>query len=132
MTTRKEIARAAAKAAALATYKTFMSGSLVKGASSGQGYRTKDLAKSAAAATYNAITRLAQAPAPAALAPARTLTRVLDGLGMGTLGDLLRGEQVNLDTVEAEWAQAKMNPELTAEEKAQIMRAARNAGANVA
>jgi hypothetical protein len=129
--TRQKIARAAAKAAALATYKTFMSGSLVKGASSGQGYRTKDLAKAAAAATYNAITRLAQAPTPASLAPVRTLTRVLDGMGMSTLGDMLRGEQVNLDSVEAEWAQAKMNPELTTEEKSQIMIAARNAGANV-
>ncbi len=131
MTTRQKIARAAAKAAALATYKTFMSGSLVKGASNGQGYRTKDLAKAAAAATYNAITRLAQEPAPMDLAPARTLTRVLDTMGMGTLGDLLRGEQVNLDTVEAEWAQAKVNPQLTPEEKSQVMTAARKAGANV-
>jgi hypothetical protein len=76
--TRQKIARAAAKAAALATYKTFMSGSLVKGASNGRGYRTKDLAKAAAAATYYAITSFAQAPTPADLAPARTLTRVLE------------------------------------------------------
>lgn len=129
MATKKETARAAAKAAALATYKTFINDSIVKGAS--QGYRTKDLAKAAAAATYHAIAKLAQEPPPAALAPARTLTRVLDTLGMGTLGDLLRGEQVNLDIVEAEWAQAKTNPQLTTDEKMQIMTAARNAGANV-
>jgi hypothetical protein len=129
MATKKETARAAAKAAAFATYKTFMGDSIVKGAS--QGYRTKDLAKAAAAATYNAIAKLAQEPPPAALAPARTLTRVLDTLGMGTLGDLLRGEPVNLDTVEAEWAQVKLNPQLTADEKAQIMAAATKAGANV-
>lgn len=131
MTTKQKIARAAAKAAALATYKTFMSGSLIKGASNGQGYRTKDLAKAAAASTYNAIVRLAQEPAPAVLAPARTLTRVLDGMGLGTLGDMLRGEQVNLDNVEAEWATAKMSSKLTQDEKNTIIEAAQKVGADV-
>jgi hypothetical protein len=130
MTSKKKIARAAAKAAALATYKTFMSKTFVKGASSGQSYRSRDLAKAAAAATYNAITRLAQAPQ--ALAPSRTLTRVLDGMGLGTLGDLLRGSAVNLDAVEVEWLTAKDSPELSDFEKEQIMTAAKKAGAIVA
>lgn len=134
MTKREKIARAAAKEAALATYKAVLSAPTRKVASLGKGVQTvidiKSVAKTAAASAYNAITRLAQNAQ--AMPTPDTIERTLDTNGFGVLGNLMRGEQVDLNQVEAALARLKGSNALTEPQKAQVIAAAKQAGANVA
>ena len=133
MTKREKIARAAAKEAALATYKAVLSAPVKKIASISKGVQTvidvKAVAKTAAASAYNAITRLAQDPQ--SIPTPDTIERTLDSNGFGVLGNLLRGAQVDLIEVEAALARLKGSTVLTEAQKATVIAAAKQAGAIV-
>lgn len=123
MTKRQKIARAAARAAALATYKAVINAPLKKIASTTTGVRRsidlKDIAKTAAANSYNSIIRLGQYEAPPnQLEPnkigvgaelERKLITVLGSKSPVTIwfGNHYRGlpsEGIDLDAFEADFA----------------------------
>lgn len=105
MTKREKIARAAAKQAALSTYKAVLNAPTKKVASTDKGIQTvidiKAVAKSAAAGAYNAIVRLADGQnAPMEMEPnqpgqiERALEAVLPGSPVTTwFGNHYRGQK---------------------------------------
>lgn len=119
MTKRQKIARAAAKAAALATYNAVLNAPTKKVASTNAGVKNvvdiKAVAKTAAASAYNTIVRLAQDPPPMEMQPAqpaqleRALHAALGGNSPVTVwfGNHYRGrptQGIDVDQFKADFA----------------------------
>ncbi len=144
-TDRREIAKKAAKEAALATYEAVINAPVRKVAGTNN-YRNpdfKDVAKAAAAAAYNSVIKQAQglaaAPPPpdpigGAARPLGIRLRMEPNPNAPTIATAMEspGTPVNLDAVEAEWPRVTAATDLfSPEEIAQMQRELRTAGARV-